>query len=294
MRQHFPTAKSLVMFLVLGSVAGGTVSGADDALTLGVFPRRPPPDTLERFQPLASYLSSRLGRPVNVETTHDFASFWESVAERHYDLVHYNQYHYVRSRKEFGYRVILKNEEFGRSTISGTIVARKDSGIESLQDLRGRKVVFGGGPKAMQSYIIATYLLRQAGLREGEYLKQFAFNPPKACIATYYRQAAAAGVGDPVLDLPSVKNSIDVSRMRFLAVSEPLAHLPWAVSADISDELAERIQNALVRLAQDSEGRSILSDAGLTSLNAADDSEYDPHRRIIREVLGEDYMSTSP
>lgn len=295
---HDPTAPGAcrrTLAAVLGAIVAAAVLpyaaclAADEALIMGVFPRRSPGTTTELFSPLARHLAKQLGREVRLETTPDFASFWENVAAQRYDIVHFNQYHYVRSHAEYGYRVILKNEEFGHSNISGALIARKDSSIETVADLRGKKVVFGGGRTAMQGYIVATYLLRQAGLKDGDYFTQFALNPPKACIATYFRQGAAAGAGGAVLQLPKVRKEIDVEQMRYLAVSEPLAHLPWAVRADMDEDTAARIRRAGEHLAGHPEGRKVLETARLSALVAASDAEYDRHRHIIRVVLGEDY-----
>ncbi|UCE89276.1 MAG: PhnD/SsuA/transferrin family substrate-binding protein, partial [Pseudomonadota bacterium] len=112
---------------------------------------------------------------------------------------------------------------------------------------------------------------------------------PKACIATYYRQAAAAGAGSAVLQLPKVHDEIDVEQMTYLAVSEPLAHLPWAVKGNMDEKTVARIRRAGERLGTHPEGRKVLAAARLTALVAATDAEYDPHRHIVRVVLGEDY-----
>ena len=174
-------------------------------LKLGIFPRRSAQITERMFRPLSDELSKKLGTKVLLETTHDFASFWDNVANKRYDIVHYNQYHYLKSHNQFGYQVFAQNVEFGHKQIAGAILVRRDSGIETPADLKGKTIVFGGGRSAMQAYITATYLLRQAGLKQGDYFEQFALNPPKACIATYYRKAAAAGAGNYVLELPNIK-----------------------------------------------------------------------------------------
>ncbi len=258
----------------------------DDTLTIGVFPRRNFTETIKAFTPLTDYLAEQLGRPVRLETTRDFASFWKGVRAQRYDLVHYNQYHYVQSHKELGYRVILKNEEFGRSTISGTLIVRLDSGTKSLANLRGQKIVFGGGKKAMMSYIVPTYLLRQAGLERGDYVEEFALNPPNALMAPYYGQAAAGGVGDVVVTFPGIREKVDTSQLNFLAISEPLSHLPWAVKKDMDPRTSQQIQAAMVRLRDSKEGRGILDRAKLTGLATATDADYDVHRHIIHRVSG--------
>jgi len=260
-----------------------------DPLVIGVFPRRNAKMTFKMFTPLTKHLSEKLGRPVNLETTANFKDFWDGVSTLRYDLVHYNQYHYIRSHKKLGYDVILKNEELGKADIAGAIAVRIDSNIKTIEDLKGQKIVFGGGPKAMMSYIIPTYLLRQAGLKVGDYQEDFAKSPPNAILSTYYKQSTAAGVGDIVLHLPSIKSKCNTSQLTHLAVSEPVAHLPWAVKADIPEKLKLEIQSILVQLNKTVAGKSVLEQAGLTGLVEAQDSDYNRHREITFEVLGEQY-----
>lgn len=260
-----------------------------DPLRIGIFPRRTAAVTERMFAPLADYLSRQLGRPVVVETSHDFRSFWQQVKARAFDVVHYNQYHYVKSHAEQGYEVILKNEEFGESKIAGALLARRDAGIDTVADLKGKKVVFGGGRGAMQSYIVATYLLRRAGLHDGDYFELFALTPPKAAIAVFYRQASAAGIGARILELPRVTKQVDTGQLAYLAKGKPLAHLPWAVHPDLDAPTVLALQRNLVALKDSPSGRRLLKSAALTGLIPADDGEYDAHRLIIHEVLGEAY-----
>ncbi len=259
------------------------------ALTMGIFPRRNAQVTMHLFRPLAHYLSEQLGREVRLVTAKNFTSFWQDVEAQKYDLVHYNQYHYIVSRQKYGYQVILKNEEFGEATIAGALLVRKDSGIQSMADLKGKKIVFGGGPKAMQSYIVATYLLRQAGLQVGDYEEEFAKNPPNAILSAFYGQAAAAGAGDKVLRLKVVQQHIDTEQMTFLARSEQLVHLPWAVKADLDTTVVEQIQSLLSQLKQTEAGRALLKQARLSGLVRATDAEYNTHRDIIKAVYGEQF-----
>lgn len=256
-------------------------------LVLGVFPRRGARATHKLFQPLADHLQAALGRQVKLETSRDFKTFWRGIEERRYDLVHYNQYHYLRSHQEFGYSVVAKNEEHGSKTIAGSLVVRRDSGIATVADLKGKKIVFGGGPMAMQSYIVATYLLRRAGLQKGDYLEVFARTPPLAIKTVFYRHAVAAGTGDVAMRLDVVTKEVDVSELGFLARSEALANLPWAVTPGMKPALVRAITAALTTLTDTAHGREVLKAAKLTGLLPATDREYDPHRLVVHTVTGE-------
>jgi len=262
-------------------------AGANDALVMGIFPRVGAIETTHAFQPLAKHLSEVTGREVVLETAKDFESFWNGVTQKRYHLVHFNQYHYLKSHREQGYQVILKNVEQGQATLGGAIIVRADSGIRSIADLKGRKIVFGGDRRAMQAYVVTTYMLRNGGLRPGDYEEEFSKNPPNAVMATFFRQADAAGAGDHALDMPTLSNQIDVKQMKYLATSEPLPHLPWAVRGDLPRDVRTKIQQAMIGLARSGAGRDLLQHMGSDGFVAASDAEYDRHRRIIKEVMGE-------
>lgn len=265
------------------------VFAEESSLVFGVFPRKGFTRTIKTFTPLAEYLSAQIDRKVIIKSGRNFSNFWDGVEQRRYDLVHYNQYHYVRSHKEFSYEVIAKNEENHQSTMSGVLIVRKDSGIQTLEDLRGKKIIFGGGRYAMQSHIIASYLLEQAGLKKTDYEYAFAESPPNAIYATYYRQAVAAGSADANLNLPIVKKRIDTSQLKIIARGDKLAHLPWAVKSELSASLKDKIKLSLIALRESAAGRKILKQANLTAIVKTSDKEYDPHRQIIKLVLGEEY-----
>lgn len=258
-------------------------------LILGIFPRVDAIETNRMFQPLAHYLSVVTKRPVILETSKDFATFWKGVTQKRYDIVHYSQYHYLKSHKDQGYQVILKNIEQGHDTIASAIVVRTDSNIHSIADLKGKTIIFGGDKKAMQAYVIATYMLRKGGLKAGDYVEKFSKNPPNAVLAVFYRQADAAGAGDLVLSLPSVIYQVDVSQLKYLVVGDQLPHLPWAVKGDMDPALKLKIQEAMLNLNKTPQGLRILKKIGFDGFAIATDAEYDRHREIIKEVLGEQY-----
>jgi len=267
----------------------GAALADDDPLIMGLFPRRNAAITHRIFKPIADHLSRQLNRKVKLETAKDFKTFWKGVTENKYDLVHYNQYHYIKSHKQYGYRVILKNEEFGKSTLTGSITVRKDSGINNILDLKGKRIAFGGGPTAMMSYILPSYLLKKAGLKKDDYTEAFAKNPPNAVMSAYYQQYDAAGAGDVVLKLGMVRKQINTDEMSYLLKGEQMAHLPWAVKKNMSPELENKIQQSLLDLNYSDEGKNILKSAKLTGIRLATDDEYDPHREVVNFIYSEQY-----
>ncbi len=269
--------------------ASADAAGAAVPLRIGIFPQHPARVTRQMFEPLRDYLERRLGRRVTLEVPADYGSFWQRVERHAYDLVHLNPYQYVKAQRRHGYQAILRNEEFGSATLAGALYVRRDSGIHRVSELKGQKIIFGGGRDAMFAYIAPSDLLRQHGLGAGDYLAQHGAYPPQAAVGLYYGQGAAAGLGEAVIRSPAVTAQIDTSELRLLAKGPALAHRPWAIDPNLPAAVAEQLQGLLLALNHGRQGQGILRAAGLTALRPAQDRDYDPHREIIRRVLGEHY-----
>lgn len=278
------TSWSLMGALLLAAVP------AQAELKMGVFPRRPAAVTHKAFKPLADKLSQVLGEKVVLVVAKDFPTFWKGVEAKQFDIVHYNQYHYIKSRKEQGYRVIVANEEFGGRQIAGALSVHKGNGINSVADLKGKTILFGGGKKAMGSYIAPTAVLKKAGLEAGkDYTVRFAKNPPSAVIGVFNKAADAAGSGNVILKAKGVKSKIDVSQMTILAESEAFTQLPWAVKGNMPADKAALIQSTMTSLKDSPDGEAILKSARVTNFFQVSDADYDKVRAITEFALGERY-----
>ena len=204
-----------------------------------------------------------------------------------YDLVHYNQYHYLKSHKDLGYKVIATNVEFGAKDIAGALTVRADSGIKSVTDLKGKTILFGGGKRAMGSYIAPTAILKKAGLVAGkDYTVKFAKNPPGAVIAVYNKAADAAGSGNVILKTKNVKSKTDVKQLRILATSDKFIHLAWAVKGEMPDDKASKIQAIMTGLKGKDD--AVLKSAKVQDFNKATDADFAKVREVVKYAIGED------
>lgn len=259
---------------------------AEEPLVLGIFPRLSAAAAQERFAPFATYLSKELKREVKFETAPDQDAFWKAVTEKRFDIVHYNQMNYIESHDKFGYNVIAMNEEFGKSTVAGAIVVRKDSGIHALTDLRGKNIIFGSGPRGMVAYIANVALLREAGLKKGDYKESFAKNPAEAMVSVFKKEADAGGTGDIGLRVQAVESKIDTNELKMVVVGPQLAHAAWAVKGSLGPDFAKKVQNAMLRLNMP-DGQALLDNAQLSGMVLAKDADYDSCRKIVKDVLGD-------
>jgi phosphonate transport system substrate-binding protein len=274
------------LLLLLMILFCSVIANAAEPLVMGVFPRRDAAITAKLFRPLSRYLERKLSVPVSLEMSADFDTFLSHLKQRRYDVVHLNPFDYISAHDDLAYDALVQNEELGEATIKSAIYVRKDSGIRKITDLKGKKILFGGGPRAMMSYIVPTFMLQQAGLTKHDYQEVYAINPPNAVLAIYLRRADAGCAGEVVRRLPVVSSKIDVDQLEVIAVSRPLTHLPWAVKQEMPPELRQRLRSLMINLKHSQEGRKILDQARLSAFNPATNEDYDPHREIVEAVHG--------
>lgn len=280
------TLKLSTLVLTGGVLFSSLPSLAD--INLGVFPRRPAAVTHKAFKPLAEKLSQELGEKVNLHVSKDFKTFWKGVVDGKFDMVHFNQYHYIKSHKDFGYNVIAVNEEFGNKEIAGALTVRKDSGINSVEDLKGKTILFGGGKKAMGSYIAPTAILKKAGLVAGkDYTVKFAKNPPNAVIGVYNKASDVAGSGNVILKTKLVNKKTDVSQLKILAESDKFIHLTWAVKKDFPSDKSKKIQSIMTSLKTND--ASILKSARVTNFHIASNTDFTKVREITKYAIGQEF-----
>jgi phosphonate transport system substrate-binding protein len=149
--------------LLLGLAMGPTAMADDKPpLTLGVFPYVTPVQLAAFHTPLKDYLAKSLQRPVTLVTAPDFDSFVERTHLGHYDII-FTAPHLGRlAETRDGYKRLAQTSH----TVQGFFLARKDSDIHKIKDLRGKTVMIA--QKVSIVYQMAEHTLRENGLVPGE------------------------------------------------------------------------------------------------------------------------------
>ena len=153
----------LIFCLLAQMLAPSAATGSErSALTLGVFPYVSPVQLAAFHAPLKDYLAKSLQRPVTLVTAPDFDSFVERTRLGQYDIIftapHLGRLAEIRD----GYKPLVQTSH----TVQGFFLARKDSDIHTIKDLRSKTVMIA--QKVSIVYQMAEHTLRENGLVPGE------------------------------------------------------------------------------------------------------------------------------
>ena len=113
-------------------------------LSLGVFPYLPTSKLEQIFAPIAVRFGEVTGQPVTLRSRPDFDRFREQVSQQTYDIIFIQPFDYIRAAADNGYRPlacwVARDDQTPGCNLKAVIVTRKDSGIEKLDDLAGRRL----------------------------------------------------------------------------------------------------------------------------------------------------------
>lgn len=112
---------------------------AAEPLTFGVYPYLSPTQVVEQYGPLREYLAKTLNRPVNMVSAPDFPSFIERTGKGEYDLVFTAPHMGRLAEKRDGWRRVAQTGY----QMEIVVLARADSPIQRLDDLRGKSMAIG-------------------------------------------------------------------------------------------------------------------------------------------------------
>ena len=261
-------------YIPKGEKVGGEKGGR---LVLGVAPSLPPTKLFTKFQPLADYLARKTGKEIVLSTAPSHPAYLERLKNGEYEIILPNPYHYIIASKAVGYTPLAK--VYG-IPFQGIIVVRKDSGINKISDLKGKKIAYPAPLALAATMQVRAYLKRQGIDPERDTKETYAASQESVVFGVHQGLFDAAGTWPEALGaIPD-----DVRReLKVLAETETLPHRPIAVRSDVPSDAAESVKNALLGMKDDPEGLRILASIGYQGFEDTSDRDYDKVREWARK-----------
>jgi phosphonate transport system substrate-binding protein len=278
--------RSVMLVLLVMMVVACIVPGMASAeIKFGVLPRLSPQEMMTMFGPLAEYLSKETGDKVSLVIPKDFEAYKEAVKAGQVDLGFSNPIIYVQLKKGSALEPLaLSIEPKAGARFRGIIIARKDSGIEKVQDLKGKKLVFVDKDSAA-GYIFQMLTLSKAGLNvEKDFTTlPFAKKHDNVVMAVFNKTADAGGIRED--DLDKLKDKVDLTQIKIVAYTDYFPNWPVYATSKLDKGAAAKVKAALMKLKKgDATTDRILGPAKLAGFESVTDKDYDMLRMAAQLV----------
>ncbi len=247
----------------------------------GVHPLHNPKRLFEVYGPMVDYINAHLnGGELRLESSRDYPAFDKKLAEGYFHLALPNPYQTIKAADN-GYKIFAKAGD--DQNFRGIILVRKDAGINSLDDLRGKTVSYPA-PTALAATMMPQWYLYKHGIDIKKDIKNSYVGSQESSIMNVYlgKSDAAATWPPPweafIKERPEVLNEVMIKWETPALLNNGLV-----ARRDIPDAIVQQVSQIITTLHTHKEGRKILKAMELSRYEKADDKTYKPVREFLKE-----------
>lgn len=272
-----------------GRIEAPRTKGGDatPVLHIGLIPERNLFKQLDHYQPLAEYLGRKTGVTIKLKPLTRYGNIIENFVSAGLDAAFFGSFTYTLAHARLGVKVIARPlSDTGSSTYHGLIMVRRDSGIRTIEDMRGKSFAF------VDKATTAGYLLPLA------YFKRNGVDDYKS----FLRETYFAGTHEDVIldvlnkrvDIGAAKNTVfdelaqkDKRLLDELLILERSADVPengLALSEALPENIRAAIKATLLNMHNDPDGLRILKQFGARRFIETQEIDYANVFQLARDA----------
>jgi phosphonate transport system substrate-binding protein len=242
-----------------------------------------PKEGYRYYQQLQGYLAQQLNQPVQLVDRADYQELNRLLQTGGIEAAFVCAGPYVEGKQQFGMQLIAMPLVNGKSVYHAYIIVHKDSPIQSLSQLKGKSFAFTD-PKSNSGTLVPTYMLAQMKTTPERFFSRriFTYGHDNSIKAVAERHVDGASVDSLIWDYTARKYPHLTANTRVIATSEPYGIPPVVVRPGIDPALKQRLQQALLTVHQNPEGKAILDGMLIDRFVPGDDRNYDSIRAMNR------------
>lgn len=273
---------SIFVGLTLAAVAASSlaqVSNETIRFGVGLFqPDREKNDAT--YKPLAAYLEKALGRKVVLRTVDTWEGLAKSLATGETDIGLLGPWGYVLANHEAGAQAISTILYDSKPEYFAIMVTHPQSGIKSIDDLKGKTFAFGD-KGSTSGYLIPFYEFQKRGIDPEKHFSRTLYTKHQAIETSVVRRELDAGADfNRNRDTMISQGLIKADDSKIFWTSAPLPNDAVAVSAALAKDTAfvAKLRAALANVGSELAKQPDLLPARYTGFVSKDNSFYAPIR----------------
>ncbi|MES2423243.1 MAG: phosphate/phosphite/phosphonate ABC transporter substrate-binding protein [Pseudomonadota bacterium] len=268
------------MALTLSALLAQTAY-AQNTLRLGVGLFQPDKDKNDAtYRPLADYIAAKLKRPVQLRTVDTWEGLAKSLASGETDLALMGPWGYVLANHEAGAQAISTILYEGKPEYFAIMVTNPKTGINSIDDLKGKSFAFGD-KGSTSGYLIPFHEFQKRGINVDTHFSKVLYTKHQAIETQVARGELDAGADynrnrDAMIDDGLIK----ATESKIIWTSAPLPNDAFAVSAVLAKDtaLVAQLRAALEGIGAELKTNPALLPKRYTGFVTKDNSYYAPIR----------------
>jgi phosphonate transport system substrate-binding protein len=226
-----------------------TLRADEHVYTLAIVPQYTPLFIHRNWQPLLTRLHRDTGIRLEVKTYSDFRQFLSALRRGEPDFSYLAPYHLVLAKRAQGYRPLLRDDS---RQLIGLLMVRKDSPLNSVHELDGKTIAFPSPNAFAASLYMRSWLHKKVGI---DFTPRYVGTHDNVYRHIVRGQVhAGSGVNSTLASQPAGLQQ----RLRVLYEVPGVAAHPFAVHPRVPGQIQTRVQEVMLELIKDGEGRELL------------------------------------
>jgi len=276
----------LFFTLILSSCSGDTekeytpiysqqsILSEEKTYIIGIHPLHNPKRLHEIFGPIANYLTENIsGAHFKIEASRNYAAFDKKLYSRKFHFSLPNPYQTVNSLGH-GYSVFGKMAD--DENFRGIFLVRKDSGINSVADLKGKPVSFPA-PTALAATMMPQYYLQTNGLNVMKDIDiRYVGSQESSVMNVMLGDTAAGATWPPPWRALSKERPKLAKELKVIWQTAPLPNNGLVVRDDVDEATLRQVKKLILNLHRNKEGKVWLEKMQLSKFEKATDATYLP------------------
>ena len=275
--------------------ASAPLGTEQNPVKLALAPATDPQKVLAAGQPLVRLLEAETGLRIKLSVPTSYAATIEAMGTHNLDVAWLAPLAYVLAHDRVGADVLVANVRGGSTSTIGQIVVRADSGISSLEGLKGKRFAFVDNA-SLSAYHLPRALLAAQGLDASSLFAETVFvdGDDRVLLGVYNRQAAGGAIsGGGRAGLPGALSSVRpvfqplppdlAEQVRVIARTDPVPNDVVGIRRGIAPEPGQQLRDGLLRVAASPAGAAALRELyGIDGLGPVADADFASLRTAAR------------
>jgi len=244
-----------------------------------------PRETFIHYRQLLAYMARKSGKDLEFVQRKTYEEINELLGKGEIDLAFICSGLYALTKDCYGFVPLAVPEVQGSTSYRAYLIVNRDSPFQRLQDLKGQTFAFTD-PDSNTGRLVPTFWLVELNQRPEAFFSQtiFTYSHDNSILAVARGLVAAAAVDGLVWEYYQATNPVFTSKTRIIKKSEPYGIPPLVVSRHLPAAERKRLQQALLSMHQDPEGKKILAGLLIDRFLPLKEEWYEPIRSMHRRL----------
>lgn len=225
------------------------VSQAQAVFRVTTIPEEAATEQMRKFGPIVKYLEQKLGMKVEFTPVSDYPAAVEALVNKNVEMAWLGGITFIQAQNRSGGKIIPIAQREEDTKFQSVFIAKTNSGIKTLADLKGKQISFGS-PASTSGHLMPRSFLLQANIDPDKDFKRVAYSGAHdATIASVVSGKVEAAALDITVWNKFVKeNRVDTKDVNVFYTTPGYFNYNWSVHADMPAALRKKVTKALIDL----------------------------------------------